>query len=79
MPTTAISGRWRHYATLRTGGHVATITRLEASPTYQAGPVYVVAFNGQLRRQVATWREATAYASNLLTMQIPNTQAPETR
>lgn len=69
------SGRWRHHATLRTRGHVATVTRHEPSETYQAGPIYVVTFNGDPKRSLPTWREAMAYAANLLTMQTtPNVE-----
>lgn len=75
MSAPLTSGRWRHHATLRTRGHVATVTRHEPSATYQAGPLYAVALNGHLKRSVPTWREAMAYATNLLTMQTtPNVE-----
>ncbi len=72
MPAPTISGRWRHYATLRANGHTATITRREPSDTC-AIPLYLVALNGMMRRSLADWREAMAYASNLVAMRTqPN-------
>lgn len=74
MPTPTVSGRWRHYATLRANGHTATVTRREATPEC-AIAVYLVALNGSMRRALPDWREAMAYASNLVTMRAP-TYAP---
>ena len=69
-----ITGHWRHYATLRANGHTATVTRHEPTATYQGGTLYAVALNGSLRRSLPSWREAMAYAANVLTVQTPNSQ-----
>lgn len=67
MQVPTVSGRWRHYATLRTGSHTATVTRRE--PTDECAiTMYCVALNGSVRQALPTWRDAMAYAANLLTM-----------
>lgn len=71
MHTPTVSGRWRHYATLRANGHVATVTR--RVPTDECAiPLYLVALNGMMRRALPDWREAMAYASNLVSMRLQN-------
>ncbi len=71
MGAPMMQGRWRHYATLRANGHTATITRREPSDTC-AIPLYLVAMNGHMLRSLADWREAMAYASNLVAMRLNN-------
>ena len=63
-------GRWRHYATLRANGHECTVTCRLPTDDCQV-TAYVVTLNGSPRRVLADWREALAYASNLLTMRVP--------
>ena len=70
MPAPTMQGRWRHYATLRANGHTATVTRREPTETC-AITVYLVAINGSMRRSLPDWREAMAYAANLVTMRAP--------
>lgn len=69
MTAPIISGRWRHHATLRSRGHVSRVWRRDATPTCQI-PTYVVELNGAPRRVLGNWREAMAYAANLLTITI---------
>lgn len=52
------SGTWRTFARLTVRGHVATVER--------SGTLYVVALNGSTQRAYDTWRNALAYAADLL-------------
>lgn len=71
MSAPTITGRWRHYATLRANGHTATVTRRE--PTDDCAiTVYCVTLNGSVRRALPDWREAMAYAANLVSMRVNN-------
>lgn len=74
MTAPTISGRWRHHATLRSRGHMARIWRRDATDTCGA-PMYVIELNGSPRRVLGDWRQAMAYAANLLTMNPTHTGA----
>lgn len=53
-----ITGTWRTFARLTVHGHVATVER--------SGSLFVVSLNGATLSAYDTWRNALAYAADLL-------------